>query len=94
MAISNIAYKNGKVFFESYPIGKSRYNFTKSRVFKKTQNKKGQKIFPVAQFSVSFSQLPAVKKATIFGAAQTKLGPSYFVRALEFDCCVTLESIK
>ena len=31
---------------------------------------------------VSFSQLPAVKKDTIFGAAQTKLGPSYFVRAL------------
>ena len=32
---------------------------------------------------VSFSQLPAVKKDTIFGAPQTKLGPSYFVRALE-----------
>ena len=31
---------------------------------------------------MSFSQLPAVKKDTIFGAAQTKLGPSYFVRAL------------
>ena len=30
----------------------------------------------------SFSQLVAVKKDTIFGAAQTKLGPSYFVRAL------------
>jgi hypothetical protein len=28
---------------------------------------------------VSFSQLPAVKKDTIFGEAQTKLGPSYFV---------------
>ena len=33
---------------------------------------------------VSFSQLPAVKKDTIFGAPQTKLGPFYFVRALEF----------
>ena len=31
---------------------------------------------------LSFSQLPAVKKDIIFGAAQTKLGPSYFVRAL------------
>ena len=33
---------------------------------------------------VSFSQLPAVKKDIIFGAAQTKLGPSYFVIALVF----------
>ena len=31
-----------------------------------------------------FSQLPAVKKDTIFGAAQIKLGPSYFLRALAF----------
>ena len=30
---------------------------------------------------ISFS-LPGVKKDTIFGAAQTKLGPSYFVRSL------------
>ena len=29
------------------------------------------------------SQLLAVNKDAIFGAAQTKLGPSYFVRALE-----------
>jgi hypothetical protein len=27
---------------------------------------------------------PAVKKDTIFGADQTKLGPFYFVRALSF----------
>ena len=33
---------------------------------------------------VSFSQLPAVKKDTIFGAPQTKLVPSYFVIALQF----------
>ena len=33
---------------------------------------------------MSFSQLSAVKKDTIFGAAQTKLGPSYFARALEY----------
>ena len=32
---------------------------------------------------VSFPLLPAVKKDTIFGAAQTKLSLSYFVRALE-----------
>ena len=31
---------------------------------------------------VYFSQLPAVKKDTIFGAAKTKVDPSYFVRAL------------
>jgi hypothetical protein len=32
---------------------------------------------------VSFSQLPAVKKDTIFGAARKFLGPSYFMTALE-----------
>ena len=31
---------------------------------------------------VSFSQLPAVKKDTIFGAARKMFGPSYFVKAL------------
>ena len=31
---------------------------------------------------VSFSQLPAVKKDTIFGAASKLFGPSYFVTAL------------
>ena len=31
---------------------------------------------------VSFSQLPAVKKDTIFGAARNLFGPSYFVTAL------------
>ena len=31
---------------------------------------------------MSFSQLPAVKKDTIFGAAQAKLGSFYFVKAL------------
>jgi hypothetical protein len=31
---------------------------------------------------VSFSQLPAVKKDTIFGAARKNFGPSYFVTAL------------
>ena len=35
---------------------------------------------------VSFSQLTTVKKDTIFGAAQTKLGLSYFVRALRSFC--------
>jgi hypothetical protein len=32
---------------------------------------------------VSFSQLPAVKKTTIFGAARQHFGPSYFVMTLE-----------
>ena len=31
---------------------------------------------------IFFSQLPAVKKDTIFGAAQTNFRPSYFVTAL------------
>jgi hypothetical protein len=31
---------------------------------------------------VSFSQLPAVKKGTIFCAARNFFGPSYFVTAL------------
>ena len=31
---------------------------------------------------VSFSQLPAVKPPTIFGASQTNIGPSYFVKEL------------
>ena len=30
----------------------------------------------------SFSQLPAVKKDTIFGVARINFGPSYFVMAL------------
>ena len=34
---------------------------------------------------VSFSQLPAVKKDTIFGAARKFFGPSYFVMALEIQ---------
>jgi len=34
---------------------------------------------------VSFSQLPAVKKDTIFGAARKIFGPSYFMMALD-DC--------
>jgi hypothetical protein len=31
----------------------------------------------------TFFSAASSKKDTIFGAAQTKLGPSYFVRALE-----------
>ena len=34
---------------------------------------------------VSFSQLPAVKKDTVFGAARKFFGPSYFVTALLND---------
>ena len=32
---------------------------------------------------VSFSQRPAVKKDTIFGASRNFFGPSYFLTALE-----------
>ena len=46
-----------------------------------SQNKKGQKILGAPK-TVSFSQLPAVKKDTIFGAARKNFGPSYFVSAL------------
>ena len=45
-------------------------------LLKPFQNKKGQKNW------VSFSQLPAVKKDTIYGAARKNFGPSYFVTAL------------
>ena len=48
-----------------------------------SSNKKGQKKFYLAAPKmVSFSQLPAVKKPTIFGAARKVSGPSYFVTAL------------
>ena len=40
------------------------------------------KNIPVAPFSVSFSQLPAVKKDTENGANGIFFGPSYFVTAL------------
>ena len=33
---------------------------------------------------VSFSELPAVKKDIIFGAARKNFGPSYFVTALVY----------
>ena len=39
-------------------------------------------MFLAAPKMVSFSQLPAVKKDTIFGAARKNFGPSYFVTAL------------
>ena len=42
---------------------------------KSSQNKKGQKKFPGAEFSVSFSQLPAVKKDTINCAPGNFFGP-------------------
>jgi hypothetical protein len=49
---------------------------------KPPQNKKGHKKFPGAQFSVSFSQLPAVKKDTENCATGNYFGPSYFVTNL------------
>ena len=52
----------------------------KVKKLKPFQNKKGQKN-PGALFSVSFSQLPAVKK-TENDAPGNFFGPSYFVTAL------------
>ena len=49
---------------------------------KPLQNKKGRKKILAAPKMVSFSQLPAEKKDTIFGAARNCFGPSYFVMAL------------
>jgi hypothetical protein len=46
------------------------------------QNKKGQKKCPGAQFSVSFSQLPALKKDTENCAPGKFFDPSYFEAAL------------
>ena len=40
------------------------------------------KNFLAALKMVSFSQLPAAKKDTIFGSARNFFGPSYFVMAL------------
>ena len=41
---------------------------------------------------VSFCQLPAVKKDTMFGAARKNFGPSYFMTALD-DCQEKLTGI-
>ena len=54
-------------------------------VLKPFQNKKGQKKIPGAQFSASFSQLPAVKKDTENCAPGNFFGPSYFEAALVFQ---------
>ena len=44
--------------------------------------KEGPKSFLAAPKTASFSQLPAVKKPTIFGAVRKFFGPSFFVMAL------------
>ena len=51
-------------------------------MLKPLQNKKGQQNFPGAQLSVSFSQLPAVKKDTENCAPEQFFGHSYFVTTL------------
>ena len=51
-------------------------------ILKPLQNKKGQKKIPGAPFSVSFSQLPAVKKIHFGKLDKQIFGPSYFVTAL------------
>ena len=43
---------------------------------------------------MSFSQLAAVKKDNIFVAPLTKLGPSYFVRALVFVILIFWKELK
>ena len=48
---------------------------------KAVTNLEGPKIFLAAPKMVSFPQLPAVKKDTIFGVARKFFGPSYFVTA-------------
>ena len=48
-------------------------------------------IFLAAPKMVSFSQLPAVTKDTIFGAARNFFGPSYFVMALAITCLYEIE---
>ena len=45
----------------------------------------GPKSFLAAPKMASFSQLPAVKKDTIFAAARKFFGPSYFVTDLVWD---------
>jgi hypothetical protein len=53
-------------------------------LLKPLQNKKSQKKIPGAQFSLSFSQLPAVKKDTENCAPGNFFGPSDFVTTLLF----------
>ena len=52
------------------------------RLTKAVSKYEGPKKIPGAPFSVSFSQLPAVKKDTENGAPGYFFGPSYFVTAL------------
>ena len=52
---------------------------------KPSQNKKKPKKILAAPKMMSFSQLPAVKKDTIFGAARKFFGPSYFMMALTYQ---------
>ena len=47
-------------------------------LLKQSQNKKGRKFVSAAPKMVSFSQLPALKKDTIFGAAETNFRPFLF----------------
>ena len=50
--------------FQFYKHQNKNLIFSLQNLRKQFQNKKGQKKIPGAQFSVSFSQLPAVKKDT------------------------------
>ena len=57
-------------------------------ILKPFQNKKGQKKIPGAEFSLPFSQLPAVKKDTENCAPGNFFGPSYFVTTLAMNVFV------
>ena len=57
----------------SDPFDKQNYNL------KPSQNKKGQKCFLAATKMLFFSQLPVVKKDTIFDTARQFFGPSLFL---------------
>ena len=57
-------------------------DFTKNVGDKAITKYEGPKFFLVAPKMMSFSQLPAVKKDTIFGAARKMFGFFYFVTAL------------
>ena len=65
-----------------------RFGKCKKPVIKLSQNKKDRKNF----LGRVISQLPAVRKDTIFGAARKNFGSSYYVTALK-DLSLTRENL-
>ena len=67
--------------FENYKLWlNSKYSRSENGnlILKQSQNRKDQKFVSGAPKMASFSQLPAVKKDTIFGAGQTNFRPFLF----------------